>query len=149
MPVILEGAPISCAGCGFSVARRAEAAQDDDRVPFDFGDSWAHRLTATAIRQGETGVSYPRYVGSEWSCPTEDCGGIPGFYDMLEAQAVPEHPEHAEVTEYLDGWDPREIDELPLRIALGRIANRRNAAWTRIAKRRADRPQEQVRSVPI
>jgi hypothetical protein len=54
---------------------------------------------------------------------------------MLEAQADPEHPEHAEVTEYLEGWDPREIDELPLRIALGRIADRRNAAKTRISKK--------------
>jgi hypothetical protein len=30
--------------------------------------------------------------------------------------------------------DHKEIDELPLRIALGRIANRRNAARTRIAR---------------
>lgn len=102
---------------------------------YDFGDSWAHRLTATAIRPGELGVSYPRYVGGEWSGPPEDCGGIPGFYNMLDAQADPEHPEHAEVTEYLDGWDPRGIDELPLKIALDRIANRRNAARTRIAKK--------------
>ncbi len=102
---------------------------------YEFGDSWAHRLTATATRPGEPGISYPRYVGEEWGCPPEDCGGIPGFYTMLEAQADPEHPDHAEVTEYLDGWDPREIDKLPLRIALGRIANRRNAARTRVAKK--------------
>ncbi len=102
---------------------------------YDFGDSWAHRLTATAIRLGELGVSYPRYIGGEWSGPPEDCGGIPGFYNMLEAQADPEHPEHAEVTKYLEGWDPRRIDELPLKIALDRIANRRNAARTRITKK--------------
>ena len=102
---------------------------------YDFGDSWAHRLTATAIRQGKPGASYPRYVGGEWACTPEACGGIPGFYDMLDAQADPEHPEHAEVTEYLDGWDPKDIDEPPLKIALGRIANRRNAARTRIAKK--------------
>ncbi len=64
-----------------------------------------------------------------------DCGGIPGFYTMLEAQADPEHPEHAEVAEYLDGWNPKEIDEVPLRIALSRIANRRDAAKTRISKK--------------
>ncbi len=55
---------------------------------------------------------------------------------MLDASlADAEHPDHAEVAEYLDGWDPKEIDELPLKIALGRIANRRNAARTRIAKK--------------
>ncbi len=102
---------------------------------YDFGDCWAHRLTVTDIRQGKPGVSYPRYVGGEWNAPPEDCGGIPGFYNMLDALADHEHPDHAEVSEYLEGWDPKEIDELPLRIALGRIANRRNAARTRIAKK--------------
>ena len=102
---------------------------------YDFGDSWAHRLTVTTVRAGEPGLSYPRYVGGQWAGPPEDCGGIPGFYNMLDARADPKHPDHAEVTEYLDGWEPTDIDELPIRIALGRIANRRNAARTRIAKK--------------
>ena len=102
---------------------------------YDFGDSWAHRLIVTGIRQGEPGASYPRYVGGEWDAPPEDCGGITGYYNMLDALADADHPDHAEVAEYLDGWDPKEIDELPLKIALGRIANRRNAARTRIAKK--------------
>lgn len=104
---------------------------------YDFGDSWAHRPTVTAIRQGAAGVSYLHYVGGEWDCPPEDCGGIPGYYNMLEALADPQHQDHAEVAEYLDGWEPKEIDGLPLRIALSRIANRRNAARTRIAKKQS------------
>lgn len=102
---------------------------------YDFGDAWAHRLIVTGIRQGEPGVSYPRYVGGEWAGPPEDCGGIPGFYNMLGALADPEHPDHAEVMEWLDDYDPKEIDELPLKIALGRIANRRNAARVRLTKK--------------
>lgn len=104
---------------------------------YDFGDSWAHRLTVTGVRSGEPGVSYPRYIGGEWAGPPEDCGGIPGFYGVLDAMADAEHPDHAEITEWLDGYDPKEIDELPIKIALGRIANRRNAARTRIAKKDA------------
>jgi hypothetical protein len=102
---------------------------------YDFGDSWEHRITVTKIRPGTPGVSYPHYLGGEWDCPPENCGGVPGYYNMLDALADPEHPDHAEVAEYLEDWDPKEIDELPLRIALGRIANRRNAARTRIAKK--------------
>ena len=102
---------------------------------YDFGDSWEHRITVTNIRPGQPGVSYPNYVGGEWDCPPENCGGIPGYYNMLDALADPNHPDHAEVAEYLQDWDPKEIDELPLKIALGRIANRRNAAKTRIAKK--------------
>ncbi len=101
---------------------------------YDFGDCWAHRLIVTDVRQGEPGVSYPRYVGGEWAGPPEDSGGIPGFYEKLRAMADPDHPEHADIVEWLEDYDPRDIDELPLKIALGRIANRRNAARTRLAK---------------
>jgi hypothetical protein len=101
---------------------------------YDFGDDWAHRLIVTDIRQGEAGVSYPRYIGGEWAGPPEDCGGIPGFYAMLDALADPAHPDHAETVEWLGDYDPKEIDELPLKIALGRIASRRNAARARLAK---------------
>jgi hypothetical protein len=101
---------------------------------YDMGDSWEHRLTITKIRQGEPDTSYPRCVAGEWAAPPEDCGGIPGFYHALEAMADSGHPDHAEITAWLDGYDPKEIEELPLKIALGRLANRRNAARTRLTK---------------
>jgi Plasmid pRiA4b ORF-3-like protein len=109
---------------------------------YDFGDSWRHRITVTDIRAGEPGVSYPRYIGGAWNAPPEDCGGIPGFYEMLEARADPKHPNHAEVTEWLDDYDPKIIDELPIKYALGRIANRRNAAKARLAKKMRTAPTE-------
>lgn len=102
---------------------------------YDFGDSWEHRLTVARIRPGDPTLSYPRYVAGERNGPPEDCGGIPGFYAKLEAAADPEHPDHAEIKEWLDGYDPQEIDELPIKYALLRIANRRNAAKTRLAKK--------------
>ncbi len=101
---------------------------------YDFGDSWEHRITITNIRPGEPGVSYPRYVGGERNAPPEDCGGIPGFYAMLEAVADPNHPNHADAKDWLDGYDPEAVDERPIKYALGRIANRRNAAKARPAK---------------
>jgi hypothetical protein len=105
---------------------------------YDFGDGWEHRLTVTGVRAGQAGVSYPRYVGGEWNAPPEDCGGIPGFYEMLDAIADPQHPNHDDVKEWLDEYDPKEIDEVPITYALGRIANRRNAVRTRLAKKGGD-----------
>jgi hypothetical protein len=60
--------------------------------------------------------------------PPEDCGGVPGFNAMLEAVADPNHPNHVEAKEWLDEYDPKVIDELLIKYALSRIANRRNAA---------------------
>jgi Plasmid pRiA4b ORF-3-like protein len=100
---------------------------------YDFGDSWEHRITVTNIRPAESGVSYPRYIAGEWNAPPEDCGGIPGFYAILEAVADPNHPNHAETKEWLDEYDPKVIDERSIKYSLSRIASRRNAAKARLA----------------
>jgi hypothetical protein len=103
---------------------------------YDFGDGWEHRLTVTDVRAGQPGVSYPRYIGGERNGPLEDCGGIPGFYELLEAIADPTHPNHAHLKEWAGDYDPDSFAELPIKYALGRIANRRNAAKARLAKKK-------------
>lgn len=101
---------------------------------YDFGDDWMHRLIPTDIRQGEPGIGYPLYSAGEGNAPPEDCGGIPGFYEKLDIAADPSHPEHDEIREWLGDYDPDIIDESQIKISLGRIAKRRNAAKARIKK---------------
>jgi len=101
---------------------------------YDFGDDWKHSITVSDVRAGDPGTAYPRFLAGERDCPPEDCGGIPGFYEMLEARADPEHPDHADVSEWLDGYDPDDLDIFPIQVALDRIAARRNAAAKRIIK---------------
>lgn len=98
---------------------------------YDFGDGWEHRLTVSRVRAGEPDVAYPRYVGGEQVAPPEDSGGIHGFYDKLEALADPKHPDHDEVAEWLEDYDPHHFDEVPINYAISRIAARRRAARTR------------------
>jgi len=105
------------------------------KYTYDFGDYWEHQLTVTNVRAGQPGVAYPRYIGGERNGPPEDCGGIPGFYELLEAIGDPAHPNHADLEEWLGEYDPTSIDTLLIKYALSRIANRRNAARTRIAKK--------------
>ena len=101
---------------------------------YDFGDSWEHRLIITRVRPGALGVGYPRYLAGEWNGPPEDCGGIPGFYRVLEVLADADHPDHDEVTDWLGEYDPKVIDEVRLKFALARIANRRAAGRKRSGK---------------
>jgi len=105
---------------------------------YDFGDSWEHRLVVSDVRPGDPGTVYPCFIAGERDCPPEDCGGIPGFYEMLEARADPDHPDHAEISEWLEGYDPDALDVFPIKVALGRIAARRNAAAKRIMKKAND-----------
>ena len=87
---------------------------------YDFGDSWEHRLTVSDVRAGDPDRSYPRYVRGERNGPPEDCGGIPGFYDKLEAAADPRHPDHREIKKWLRDYDAETIDE----------ASHQTCAWT-------------------
>jgi hypothetical protein len=102
---------------------------------YDMGDSWEHRLTVTDVRPADPSVAYPRYVAGARPAPPEDCGGIPGFYAALEALADPKHPDHDDVADWFEGYDPEALDEPALQRAVGRIASRRSGAKIRAKKR--------------
>jgi len=78
---------------------------------YDFGDSWEHVIEVQKIVKAEEGVDYPVCLAGAGACPPEDCGGLWGYYDMLDALADPKHERHEELTEWLDGpFDPEAFD---------------------------------------
>lgn len=77
------------------------------RYTYDFGDNWEHVIVVEKVLQPEPGVAYPICVGGKLRCPPEDCGSIPGYYNLLEAIQDPTHEEHEEMSEWLGGeYDP-------------------------------------------
>lgn len=105
---------------------------------YDFGDGWEHRLTFGAARQGDPGIEYPRYIAGGHAAPPEDCGGLPGYYELLAALADPAHPEHEEIIEDFGDHDPATVDVEIIGFPLSRIARRRNAALARLRKQQRD-----------
>ena len=99
---------------------------------YDFGDNWRMRVVISDIRQGDPELDYPRYLGGERAGPPEDSGGIPGFYNMLEARADPKHPDFDDADEFLQDYDPDKIDEERITYGLSRIVKRRNAVRKRL-----------------
>ena len=82
---------------------------------YDFGDGWEHVMTLEKIITGNRASSKPRCIAGKRACPPEDCGGIYGYYDLLEVIKDPDHPEHESMIEWLDGdIDPNffDIDEV-------------------------------------
>jgi hypothetical protein len=78
---------------------------------YDFGDSWEHELLLEKILEAEAGVNYPRCLKGKRNCPPEDCGGVWGYAEFLEALQDPENPEYEEMLEWLDDdFDPEEFD---------------------------------------
>lgn len=96
---------------------------------YDFGDSWEHRITVEKRLAPEPGRAYPVCLAGERHGPPEDCGGIPGFYNLLEAIGDPEHEDHDDRLDWLGGdFDPDafSVDEVNRR--LQPVLRRRKAA---------------------
>ena len=78
---------------------------------YDFGDGWEHTVEVQKIVEPEPGVEYPVCLAGKKACPPEDCGGVYGYYEMLEALANPRHAGHEELLEWLgDEFDPDAFD---------------------------------------
>lgn len=90
------------------------------RYTYDFGDSWEHGIVVEKSLAPEAGLAYPTCVAGERHEPPEDCGGVPGFYNLLEALGDPEHEEHEDLLDWLgDNFDPNafSVDEVNRQLA--------------------------------
>lgn len=89
---------------------------------YDFGDSWTHEVLLEKVLPPEPGATYPRCTAGKRACPPEDCGGVWGYADFLEAIADPEHPEHEELLEWVGGeFDPEQFEIAEANAALGSL----------------------------
>ena len=58
----------------------------------DFGDSWEHEILVEKILPVEKGSQYPLCLAGKRACPPEDCGGPPGYEDLLKIDSDPSPP---------------------------------------------------------
>lgn len=70
---------------------------------YDFGDNWEHKVQLEKILPGEKNINYPICIEGKRACPPEDCGGVWGYEEFLEAIKDPENPEHNEMMEWIGG----------------------------------------------
>jgi hypothetical protein len=88
-----------------NVLRRAGAKV---MYTYDFGDNWEHSIVLEKQLPPHPDEKYPVCTDGRLACPPDDCGGIPGYYDLIEAIADPEHERHEEISEWIgDDLDPK------------------------------------------
>ena len=69
---------------------------------YDFGDSWQHIITVEKILPHDGGRS-PVCTGGKRNRVPEDCGGLPGYQNLLQVLKNLKHPEHDAMLNWLGG----------------------------------------------
>ncbi len=90
-------------------------AAGGDRLEYvyDFGDSWEHMLVLEEIVEPAPGAPRARVIDGDRAAPLEDCGGVPGYEDLVTALAEPEKPDHTHRAEWyveVYGASPADFD---------------------------------------
>lgn len=97
---------------GWDVSMTDEFLEPGDAMDYlyDFGDSWLHRVTLTEILSTDPSNAHPRCVDGARACPPEDCGSIPGYYELLEVLTDRRHEDYQDMVHWLRGhpgnYDP-------------------------------------------
>lgn len=68
---------------------------------YDFGDSWEHTIKIEEVIDPKVLNPMPELLKGRGACPPEDCGGIWGYYALLEGDP-----------DYCDDWEPKELKKI-------------------------------------
>lgn len=87
--------------------------KDQFSYVYDMGDGWEHRVLLEKILDDP--APFPQCVAGKGACPPEDCGGIYGYYGLVEAVNDPKNSEYEEMREWLgmeegETWDVHAFD---------------------------------------
>lgn len=79
---------------------------------YDFGDSWEHRITVEQLLPPAPALAKVACcVYGAHACPPEDCGGLSGYANVVNALLTADHVEHESTKQWLGRpFDPEVFD---------------------------------------
>jgi len=81
------------------------------RYNYDFGDDWWLDIKLLSVEDVQPKALYPRCLAGERAGPPEDCGGLPGFEELLAARKNPRSKQAKELLAWAGtDWDPEKFD---------------------------------------
>lgn len=87
---------------------------------YDFGDNWEHELRVEKVEAVSAEPLHPLCLDGARAGPPEDCGGPPGYQELLDALANPRHPRHRELRRWVGKeWEAERLDLDAANRALG------------------------------
>ena len=78
---------------------------------YDFGDGWEHEIKIERVLEPSADLKTPVCLAGEFACPPEDCGGVPGYENLLAVLAGPDGEEKDEMLQWIGGpFNPLTFD---------------------------------------
>jgi len=79
---------------------------------YDYGDSWNHTVQLEAYFFKDKMVKYPMCIDGERACPPEDCGGVPGYSEMITTLSNSKNDNYDESRAWVgNGWNSESFDK--------------------------------------
>jgi hypothetical protein len=98
---------------------------------YDFGDDWLCDIVVEDASPAAPDAIYPSCIGGARSGPPEDCGGSPGYQELLRVLAHPKDPRYAELKAWVgpdfdsEAFDQRTTNRLLQLVFHGAQSNQR------------------------
>ena len=78
---------------------------------YDFGDYWEHEITLEKILPANPDQDYPSCIAGKNACPPEDCGGPPGYEEILRVLKNPKNDQYKDTLDWLgEYFDPKDFN---------------------------------------
>jgi hypothetical protein len=96
---------------GISISDLLHKEKDEIVYKYDFGDSWDHTILLEKVLKPKAKQVLPICTKGARACPPEDCGGMNGYYHLLEVLSGPDCKGKRELLEWAGGpIDPEDFD---------------------------------------
>lgn len=78
---------------------------------YDFGNGWEHEVKIERVPETSPDLKTPVCLAGEFACPQEDCGGVPGYEELITILAGRDGAEKDEMLTWIGGpFDPLAFD---------------------------------------
>ena len=77
---------------------------------YDFGDTWLHEVRIEKITPAKEAHPRPVCLDGKRACPPEDCGGVPGYVQVLHVLRSATTPDERDFREWIGAYDPERFD---------------------------------------
>jgi hypothetical protein len=77
---------------------------------YDFGDTWMHDVLVEKLTPATAQHGHAACLAGARACPPEDCGGVPGYMNVLRVLKRATTQDDREFRDWVGDYDPEQFD---------------------------------------